>query len=713
MFKMVYTNILPCKHDDTCACPVRVTGNLGTVMEGFDVLLEGSKHVQCAKLASELQSRYKIQDGHIVYSAEKDWRHFLLNRLHESPNMEKVPAPMRSRADFMETPAYDIPEAIKEAYKASDRECLPKYFKNIDFERLHSADEDVGRYLNEVRYRSAYWMTFGTIKGRPFRKPALENAVGQKHIDAVLGYSRKTKNLSPTAREAIKHVDEAMRRLYNAMGYGPDDLGKERSVLDFREQISSFLGSAGGLRHDEVRKVKTPTGENIIIHCNAKKIDVIKDDYDKILEYLEEGIEPDTYWTMVGKVENKFSWDKQDDDLTWEAWLSKMRLFNIPTSFFVKMEQLVSKVRMLKERGKVIFIGCKWPHGGVDILAEALGINSSNHFSPCLAEGDLKNMDQTVHSYFIKLYMEMMLVHEDPKSVDYDAKVKLLEYIIPRMLRRLTRLYSDVWVQHYGTVPSGCFNTSHMDSWIMGLYFFLFLTLQLVNAPDGDKVDLEKLIENAKIVLYGDDHLYNKGITRVSHYLSAYNFQTFLKQTFDMDLKDIYDGIPFLSVVDRGRVVKRGASFLKQFFVLNPHKHVSPDQPMYLPFRETREVMIRAAFGRESSTRTIREVILALLGHAYGTYASNRLTYDLLLSAYQHLMRDYARDWRNDPDLERVYASKSMRKMRAAGITLEQLRQGFPTWDTLISMNNKKKGYHDIREEDFIAHYDECFGSEW
>jgi len=692
-------------------CPIRVKGKKGTILENLDSSLVGNKHQQCAQLAALIQAKYTIVDNVIIPSAEKEWAYELVERISHSPNMVKVAAPMRSKGDFVETPPYPLPPVMQDCYKAADRKVLPRYYKDIDFTILHSTEEKVDEFHTEVRKRSAYWTTFGTSNGRPFRIAALNNARGLKGINAIMGYSRKTRDLSTEAREAIKHVDEALKRFYNIMGYTQEDLGQERSILAFSDYLSSYMGSASGLRPQDVKQSVVETGERLIITPNGKKVDTIADDMDKIMRLLDYDEEPETYWTLVGKVENYFNWDKQTNDEQWKALMNKMRLFNIPTSIFVEMEKLVSKVRMLKERGKVIMIGSKWPKGGADKVAENLGINEANEYEPILVEGDLKNMDQTVHSYFVKLYMETMLIHEDPTSIDYKAKVRILEYLIPRLLVRLTRLYDSVWVQHYGTVPSGCFNTSHMDSWVMGMYFFLFLVIQLQLAPEEDKVELEEQIERVKLVLYGDDHLYNKGNTRVSHYLSAYNFQTWLKQTWDVDLKDIFDGIPFLSVVDRGRVVKRGACFLKQFFVRNTEE--GPKQPRYLPFREVNEIMIRAAYGRESVTRTEKEIMLALIGHAYSTYASNRLAYDLLYYSFAYLYRRNKDEWKDSPEMQKYYASKSMRKARVAGITYEEMMKGFPGWDILVGNNEVDKLYHNIREEEFQWLYSAEYGPEW
>jgi len=716
MLLMKYVNVSQCGHKEECCCPIEIQGKPGTPLADLEPMtLVGKKSTQMQQLTSIILSRYKVVDGLVVPSVVDDIKSIYGNALNDSPNMKKIPPVLQKKGAFLNTPPYECPVIVRDAYKYADKQVLPQYFGNqIDWNYLYSDLDDLDPFHNEVRKRSSYWTTFGTLNGRPFRIAACADGIGLKTINATMGYSRKTRELNPAGKEAVKHIEEATRRMYACMGYGPDDLGKERSVIDMQDVLEgAYLGSAAGLNPETFIKDTLPTGEPLIITSTGKKIDVIEEDFRRIMDYLETGKLWETYFSMVQKIENFFGWDKQQNDKVWVAWKNKERLFNIPTSTFILAEKLVSKLRHMKERGKMIKIGSKLAFGGMDQLAIDLGVDITNELKKILVEGDLKNQDQSVHAFFVNLYMEFMLVHEDPNSVDYEAKVRLLQYLVPRMVQRLTRLYSDVWVLHYGGVPSGCYNTSHMDSWIMGLYFFLFCTMQLSNAPEPDKDELDALVSAVCIVIYGDDHIYNKGDTRVSHYLSGYNFQTFLKSAFDVDLKEIYDGVPYLSVVDRGRIVKRGCCFLKQFAVLNPYRDKYPGQPRYLPFREVNEFMIRAAYGRESETRTEKEVCLALIGHAYGTYASNRIAYDMLISAYTYILSRRQFDWTEDQELEKIYATKSMRKMRNQGITIKDLRRGFPTWETLIAHNKWDPEYHKIREEEFPAHYSPSLPAEW
>jgi len=60
----------------------------------------------------------------------------------------------------------------------------------------------------------------------------------------------------------------------------------------------------------------------------------------------------------------------------------------------------------------------------------------------------------------------------------------------------------------------------------------------------------------------------------------------------------------------------------------------------FLPFRESREFMIRAIWGRETKSRDGFDVLLSTIGHAYGTYASNKDAYKRLLYLYEELVKE-------------------------------------------------------------------------
>jgi hypothetical protein len=322
---------------------------------------------------------------------------------------------------------------------------------------------------------------------------------------------------------------------------------------------------------------------------------------------------------------------------------------------------------------------------------------------PTLVEGDVTNFDQRVLGNMVDMYFSMGLIYDNPESEDYPARVEITKFLIRNLLCRITHLLGPLWAQHRGGVPSGCQNTSHMDSWVMAMWFFLFTALQIQNAsPEvARKISAAYLNRMIAIVVYGDDHLYNKTTDPdVSAALSGTAFVAFMKKYFDVEIRGMLDGVPFCSVVENGFIVARGATFLRHQFVINPYKDME-GQPLFLPFRETPEYIIRAIVGRDSTKkRAPVDLILSILGHAYGTYASNRDAYDRLLCLYETTIEESGI---TSQDLLRqavLQAGKDdVETFNKMGMDINQIFNGFPSWETLIKQNATDPVYHRINFE--------------
>jgi len=408
--------------------------------------------------------------------------------------------------------------------------------------------------------------------------------------------------------------------------------------------------------------------------------------------------DPAIYYNEVPKNEHFFSFTAQYTDEDWDKLMMKLRLYVIPSSLFVLFERIVTKVRFFLERGSVIQIGHKWPHGGADRLADCLGVLPGMEKMPILVEGDVKNFDQSVWERLVNLYYSMALVYDDPSSPDYEVRVRVTKLLLRNVLVRMTHLFGPVWGVQTGGVPSGKLDTSHCDSWVMAFWLFNFMTFQVMNAAEEDRYELEELLyDTIKAIVYGDDHAWNKSTNPLGQrYFSGFAFANFMKVYFDVDVRDVLDGIPFLSETFMGRVVRRGLTFLRHQFVRNP-EHGKGAQCKYLPFRETREFIVRAAWGHESKERTPLDVMLSCMGHAYSTYASNHDAYTALLHVYTYALR--ASGLQETTALERIMNSTSendLKDMRRKGIDTADLMHGFPRWDLLVRKNEWIDAYHVI-----------------
>jgi len=342
---------------------------------------------------------------------------------------------------------------------------------------------------------------------------------------------------------------------------------------------------------------------------------------------------------------------------------------------------------------------------GEMFLAKMLGIDLKNCMKPVIEEGDAKKFDQSVLEFFTNLYFSTMLVHEDPLSRDYEMKKKIIEWLAENMAARLTRLFANYWAFVRGQVPSGCWNTSHMDSWIMAMYFCLFGLWQIQNAPEELQEELEESLFNIiMIIVYGDDHAWNKGEGVSAQYFSADEFARFCKKYFDVDVRDLVTGATFLSDTFDGFLVRKGLTFLRHQFIMNPEK--GQGQCNFIPFREWREFLIRAVWGRETSSRDCLSVMMSCIGHAYGTYASNYPAYRRLFLLFESLVQISGVS--PHTSLKEAIGRQThddLKKLRQIGISPEEVLRGFPSWKTLISKNVMDWNYHETVHDNIDHDY--------
>jgi len=300
--------------------------------------------------------------------------------------------------------------------------------------------------------------------------------------------------------------------------------------------------------------------------------------------------------------------------------------------------------------------------------------------------------------------MSFGLIYDDPNSPDYQARKEITEFLIRNLVCRITKMLGPVWAQQAGGVPSGCQNTSHMDSWIMALWFFWFAMYQIAQAPEPIKAKIAAnlLCYMIIIIVYGDDFLFTKTIDpEIAVWLSGSDFQKFMKKYFAVEIRDLKDGVSFISVHKDGVLVHIGACFLRHYFVVNPYRDL-PGQPLFLPFRETKEYIVRAIIGRDSAKpRNLLDVVLSCIGHAYGTYASNRDAYDKLHILYSAAV---AQSGMTDQEVLVQLASHlkkdDIKQFNRCGIDVEDILNGFPSWQTLINKNRIDLQRHLIGQDD-------------
>jgi len=680
-----------------------------------------SREDQTQELVDALKKTFKYVDDGLVYTSNTEAAQ-LANSLEKGGNITLIPAPLEKggypSSDMLRTLVPEIGIALQRTDMAYFLWKFPTlYYSKEELQRwvwndrppqmLRDEDQPHPPFLPAyevaplwafiLRKLSRWRMAFGLINNRPVYASARANMYPLKYMRVVLQQNKKSHLINRKGEKVLEHLPASLAHLYRLLGV--KDFEYITSRIDVENDLKGmYLGSAAGPNKGQVREVRTSTSK-IHVSPSGKKFEMHSFDLDVFLRLIRDGRDIPVYWVITPKDEMFFTFDKQYADDKWQKFQDKCRVFVIPSSNFVILERLVSKIRMLKERGPCIRIGHRWSRGGMDSIAKCLGISIANCFKNILCDGDIDKFDMRVKAFFVNLYYSSSLAYEVPGSEDYEIKKKIIKQIIKAIVARITQLFGELWCIQRGGVPSGCYNTSHMDSWVMALYFCLFCVWQIFNAPKNHQAQLEEeFIKIVKLIVYGDDHVYNKGEGLGSTYFSTTLFAKFLEEMFEVELRDHRDGVPFCSTEFEGWLVGLpGMVFLKHYAVVNKNK--GEGQSSFVPFRETRDYICRAAWGREPKDRDIMDVMLSVLGHVYGTHGSNYDAYKSLMFFYRELLRfvppSYTHNQSADEMIQRVDRT-DIRKMRQHGITTDDLRTGFPTWENLQSRNVYDASYQDI-----------------
>jgi len=691
-----------CDHSIDCRCVIRVQGV--HICEGY------SAHIKYYRLedamfnfVEDFCQKYRW-NGVAVVPHEGDSEVIrLVSHIPKGCNITLVPPPVDKCAFPLPLSLIPPSERIKEIYKNADilylRKRLNRHYSLSDrdwFEKNVWA-EDIGGSSSLlaacIRKKSLYRTAFGTTNGRPHVVSAMADLYPYKFANAVIAQKRQV-HIPPAANAlAMKYTNQTLDLMYHRMGTRKY-FGKLRIPVTLEDCEGMPLGTSAG-----ISSFKAYKAEHVKVDASAKKYEMLSADLQDLLQFIEEedAKDPAVFYKNAPKNENFFNFEKQFDDEAWEKFLQKLRLYVIPSSLFVLFERVLTKVRFFLERGPLIQIGHKWPHGGGDRIAKNLGINALNEMKKILVEADISKFDQSVLEKLINLYYSMGMVYDIPGTIEEEVRMKLTKFVIRNALARMTHLFGPIWGMQVGGVPSGKLDTSHCDSWVMAFWIFNYFVVQLMNAPEEDFERLENaLFELIMVIVYGDDHAWNKSEDPlVAQYFSGAGFVSFMKVYFDVDVRDLMDGITFLSDTMDGCITRRGLTFLRHQFVLNPCK--DKGQCRYLPFRETRDYIVRSAWGHESRIRNELDIMLSTLGHAYSTYASNRDAYDALFCIYTCALRASGLT-EIDAVLQMSTGVQEMdlKELRRKGVDKKDLLAGFPSWQTLVRKNIWDESYHHI-----------------
>jgi len=185
-------------------------------------------------------------------------------------------------------------------------------------------------------------------------------------------------------------------------------------------------------------------------------------------------------------------------------------------------------------------------------------------------------------------------------------------------------------------------------------------------------------------------------------------YERWLKTYLKVEMRDVRSDCPLLVAPRGGFHYGSGIVYLRHFGIRNQND--SPGQPYYLPYRDCEDYIMKAVWGREAKDRDVYDFMLSILGHSYGTYASNYYAYLWLRNAFVAAINTVPeRSWSGSLATVLLRAHTNIdfnKKMRQAGINMQDIKCGYPSYDFLIQKNIYDHVYHQAERGDNLHDYD-------
>lgn len=378
-----------------------------------------------------------------------------------------------------------------------------------------------------------------------------------------------------------------------------------------------------------------------------------------------------------------------------EKLYSKLRLFMIPSITLAKLQRMIHKFRQSIERGNHIAIGVSHWFGGAQMIADRLHYNSGNHIFNTL---DFSSLDTTLKACFLRFYSYFTMYYYNPKCPDYDLFLQFLDIVAENLTCKVAHLSCDVWKIIYGGMPSGAFETSHGDSWIVMYIRLGFILTQARKYPSRYNRIYSALIDgDLFFFIYGDDTLESIP-DDLNDILNYTLFSKFCTTHLQMVTRDVVQSRRFLSTINKvtGNVKDKGVTFLSKYYVKASDVTEYPGLPDVLPFRNFSKTMKKFAHG-DGSPRTPVDYVLASIGMVYDSFGTNDVTYEYCKFMYEQSMQSLGLD--NIEQFLEMHMAKFYDKslnslVRKAHIRVEHLKAGFPSRVTLYDMHKNDPSKH-------------------
>jgi len=499
--------------------------------------------------------------------------------------------------------------------------------------------------------RSTYNRVFGwrLIDGRPHNHTMYSmDSFYPNKIRAIFGKLDETPNISVDVYPLISSIlSEALSMLYDYTGtkkyfktqrfcYDPMVLDDTRVPLDT---------SAG--RFFPISQATKVDGVLYKIVGNGKKGNVLQralDSFNHSYERVQQGKEPEFRVPLVNVAQKPEMFSRYDveDDVQYEKKFDKCRDFYIVNIDGYLQSLVYQNYRQHIERGahgreSSIMIGFKFWKAGAARFAKYMHSGDKRFF---WITGDFESLDIKVKAFFLSLYTTeaMRYINSGKMSAaDYAFLIQLGKHCGIHLTHKIINLFGDVWRIMSGVMPSGAYETSHGDSWIVLLYWCLMVAQVASTSRYGPRILQAVKQGEMPFKVYGDD--FCAGVLRELR--SEINGKVFMQSCalYGAKLRDVEEHDSFLSVVDPiiGEVIRPGVVILKRYFVLRDQVGGGSSLPEILPFRPMSTILFKLGYGL---SRTYADMVPIAVALAYESFGINLALHQLAFFFFTRAMEE-------------------------------------------------------------------------
>jgi hypothetical protein len=389
----------------------------------------------------------------------------------------------------------------------------------------------------------------------------------------------------------------------------------------------------------------------------------------------------ETYCVIRLKNEFKYVYPPSVDECA--KLRDKCREFFIPNMMQQFLSKMLMTPRQLLERGDVIRIGQKWYCGEAQRFAQYM-----HAFSDKMVwyTGDFKKLDKSIRDWMLSLYVATgrNYFYTDSMSDD-DFVDKLFAILCERINIKLVNHIGGVWTLMRAFMYSGGYETSHGDSWCVLLAFCLYVVYTADRFPNYNKIIYGSIGKLIRIVVYGDDHVWCTPII-LRNVMNEHLFAAFVNKYIGMTIRDPETKLKFFSTTHfNGELKYVGVVFLKRYFI----KEKLVDKvgfPIVYPFKPTHDSLIKLFCSKEGLDFIYP---LQAIGQAYDTLGTNSTSYLAIKMFYDYWIRRLKKSPLQifNEAVEKCDSNLLRKIMRRSGLTLDDLKRGFPGCDYLLSLH--------------------------